>query len=110
MKPLELVYWIRLVTGVIAAFVCIGYVSLTTGSPTLDSLRSTDVVFYSISLAIVVYVLSYYILKARFKDRVAKTQKLFTTGIGVYFLAWIVCFALFYTWLYGPVWVSLLLS
>ena len=109
MKTLELVYWIRLVTGIIAALVCIGYVSLTANSAAPESLRSTDVVFYSMSLAMVVYVLSYYILKARFKDKVAKTQKLFTTGIGVYFLAWIVCFALFYTWLYGPIWVSQLL-
>jgi hypothetical protein len=44
--------------------------------------------------------LSYYIIKAKFKDKVAKTQKLFTTGIGIYFLAWIVFYALFYTMFY----------
>jgi hypothetical protein len=100
MKPLELVYWSRLVTGVIAALVCIGYVLAVNGAPTSTSFPDSGVVFNSISLAIVIYVLSYYILKSRFKDRVAKTQKLFTTGIGIHFLAWIVCYALFYTWLY----------
>jgi len=100
MKPLELVYWIRFVTGVIAAVVCIGYVLALNGSPTPHSIPDTGVIFNSISLAIIVYVLSYYIVKTKFKDKVTKTQKLFTTGIGIYFLAWIVCYALFYTWLY----------
>jgi hypothetical protein len=100
MKPLELVYWIRFVTGVMAAVVCIVYVLALNGSPTPNSLPDTGVIFNSISLAIIVYVLSYYIVKAKFKDKVAKTQKLFTTGIGIYFLGWIVCYALFYTWLY----------
>jgi hypothetical protein len=103
MKPLELVYWTRFVTGVIAAVVCIGYVLALNGSPTSTSIPDTGVIFNSISLAIIVYVLSYYIIKARFKDKVAKTQKLFTTGIGIHFLAWIVLYALFYTWLYHVV-------
>jgi hypothetical protein len=100
MKPLELVYWTRFGTGVLAAVVCIAYVLALNGSPTGASLPDTGVVFNSISLAIIVYVLSYYILRAKFKDQVAKTQKLFTTGIGIYFLAWLVFYALFYTWFY----------
>jgi hypothetical protein len=87
-------------TGVIAALVCIGYVMALNGSPMPSSLPDTGVIFNSISLAIIVYVLSYYILKARLKDKVTKTQKLFTTGIGIHFLAWIVFYALFYTLFY----------
>ena len=100
MKPLELVYWSRFLTGVLSAIACIGYVMVLNGSPSSGSLPDTGVIFNSISLAIIVYILSYYILKARFKDKVAKTQKLFTTGIGIHFLAWIVFYALFYTWFY----------
>jgi hypothetical protein len=48
-----------------------------------------------------VYILSYYALKARLRDKVKKTQKLFTTGIGVYFLSWLVFYALIYTSLSG---------
>lgn len=100
MKPLELVYWVRFVTGIVAAIVCIVYVMAINGAPTHSSIPDTGVIFNSISLTIIIYILSYYILKPRLKDKVAKTQKLFTTGIGIYFLAWIVFYALFYTWLY----------
>jgi hypothetical protein len=100
MKPLELVYWARFATGVLAAVVCIAYVLALNGSPSHSSLPDAGVVFNSISLAIIVYVLSYYIIKAKFRDKVVKTQKLFTTGIGIYFLAWLVFYALFYTWFY----------
>jgi len=41
--------------------------------------------------------LSYYALKPRFKDKVAKPSKILTTGIGVYFLSWIVFYVLLYT-------------
>jgi hypothetical protein len=100
MKPLELVYWARFATGVTAAVVCITYVLALNGSPKPSSLPDAGVIFNSISIAIIVYALSYYIIKAKFKDKVAKTQKLFTTGIGIYFLAWIVFYALFYTMFY----------
>jgi hypothetical protein len=100
MKPLEIVYWARLAAGLMAALVCIGYVLALNGPPTAHSFPDYGVVFNSISLAIIVYVLSYYVVKAKFKDKVVKTQKLFTTGIGIYFLAWIVFYALFYTMFY----------
>ena len=100
MKPLELVYWARFGTGVIAAVACITYVLALNGSPTPGSLPDAGVVFNSISIAIIVYAVSYYIIKVKFRDKVAKTQKLFTTGIGIYFLAWLVFYALFYTWFY----------
>ncbi len=58
---------------------------------------SSTAFFNSASLAIIVYVLSYYFIKSRFALKVQKPQKLLTTGIGIYFLAWIVFWALFYT-------------
>ena len=98
MRPLEKVYYLRFLTGVLAAVLSIGYVLIVYGAPrpTLDY----GVLFNSVSLSIIIYVLSYYIFKFRFKDKVAKVQKLFTTGIGIHFLAWIVFYVLFYTWLY----------
>jgi len=50
-----------------------------------------------ISLALVTYIVSYYILKMHFARQVEKTRKIFTTGIGVFFLSWIVFWVLFYT-------------
>jgi hypothetical protein len=53
--------------------------------------------FNSVSIAIIVYLLSYYAVKPKFKDKVTKISKLLTTGIGVYFLSWIVLYVLLYT-------------
>jgi hypothetical protein len=95
MKTLETIYWLRLGFGMLAALVSLG-VGLAT-----DTISNTQFVstafFNSASLAIIVYVLSYYIIKSKFALRVQKPQKLLTTGIGIYFLTWIAFWALFYT-------------
>jgi hypothetical protein len=95
MKPLETVYYLRFGFGVIAALVSLG-VGLATG--TISKTQFSNTAFFnSASLAIIVYVASYYYVKSRFALRVQKPQKLVTTGIGIYFLSWIVFWALFYT-------------
>lgn len=53
--------------------------------------------FNGISIALIVYLLSYYIIKSKFKALVQKPQKLVTTGIGVYMLSWLVFWILLYT-------------
>lgn len=98
MRPLEKVYWLRFLTGFLSAVLCIVYILALYGRPNVA--LNSGILFNSVSLSIIVYLLSYYIFKARFKDQVAKTSKLMTTGIGIHFLAWVVFFVLFYTWLY----------
>jgi hypothetical protein len=53
--------------------------------------------FNSASVAIIVYIASYYVLKSRFGTKVSKPQKILTAGIGIYILAWLVIWALLYT-------------
>ena len=53
--------------------------------------------FNSASIAILVYIISYYVLKSRFGTKVSKPQKILTAGIGIYILAWLVVWALLYT-------------
>jgi hypothetical protein len=99
MRPLETVYWLRLVFGILAALVCVGYAVGTNAiSPTEFSL---NVFLNSTSLAIIFYLLTYYYVKYKFKPLVQKSQKLLTTGIGIYFLSWIVLWTLVYTILAG---------
>jgi hypothetical protein len=50
-----------------------------------------------ISLSIITYLVSYYVIKLGFTHKVEKPRKLFTTGIGIYFLTWIVFWILLYT-------------
>jgi hypothetical protein len=57
--------------------------------------------FNSASIAILVYIVSYYVLKSRLGPKVSKPQKILTTGIGIYILAWLVIWALLYTLVAG---------
>jgi hypothetical protein len=58
--------------------------------------------FNSASIAIIVYIASYYVLKSRFGPKVSKPQKILTAGIGIYILAWLVIWALLYTLAAAP--------
>jgi hypothetical protein len=95
MKALTTVYWLRVVFGILAALLCIGY-GMATGSINAN-LMDWHIFLNGISIALVVYLLSYYLIKAIFMTKVEKPQKLFTMGIGIYFLAWIVFWILLYT-------------
>ena len=57
--------------------------------------------FNSASIALLVYIASYYLLKSRFGTKVAKPQKILTAGIGIYLLTWLVFWALLYTLVAG---------
>ena len=95
--PLEKIYWLRLGLGLMAALACAGY-GWITGAITLELGRITyTTLLNSISIALAIYLVSYYAIKMKFINQVAKPTKLVTTGIGIYFLGWIVFWALLYT-------------
>ena len=92
MNPLTLIYWTRLLLGVAAAVLS---ALLTNFAPDFNLLNG-------ISIALLVYIVSYYVYKAAFVAKVEKQSKIFTTGVGAYFLSWLVMWVLFYT-LLNPV-------
>jgi len=92
LKPLSVIYWSRVGFGVLAAFVCV----------LLRIDKYPNPLMSGISMALIVYMLTYYILKWKFMAKVEKLTKVFTTGIGTYFLVWIVCWILFITPLLKP--------
>lgn len=99
MKTLETVYWIRFGLGIVAALLSFGY---GIGTNQISSQDFTFNVFLNtMSLAIIVYLLSYYAIKHKYAAQLQKTSKLFTAGIGIYFLSWIAFWTLFYTVLAG---------
>jgi len=86
MEPSNVLYWIRVGLGILAALVC--------------TLLRLDDFLSGLAFGILFYVFTYYILKRRFVAQIEKTSKVFTMGIGAYFMSWIVSWALFYTlWL-----------
>jgi hypothetical protein len=105
MKPLETIYWLRLGFGLLAALICTGYgyaFGMIPRNPDLTSFPTdTSLLFNTLSIAIIIYLVSYYAVKSRFLTRVKKSSKLFTTGIGIYFISWIVFWTMLYTIIAG---------
>lgn len=91
MNPLSIIYWTRFLLGIVAALICTLFIGL------LGDIS----IFNGISIALLVYIISYYIYKRFFMAQVEKPSKIFSTGVGAYFLTWIVMFTLFFT-LLGP--------
>ena len=95
MRPLVLIYWLRLVLGVVAA-------SISTVVTLLYDELSYTTFINGLTIALVVYLVSYYLLKAKFMPHVEKKSKIMTQGIGVYFFTWLVFWVLFYSIMKGP--------
>ncbi len=98
MKPLVAIYMIRLglglIAGVIGAFV-IAY------SETILNPSELTTFLNGLTIALIIYLLSYYLIKAKFYNLVEKRSKIMTTGIGMFFISWIVFLTLTYTLLIG---------
>lgn len=94
MKPLSIVYWSRVCFGIVAALIC------AVGSWASAELFNSFL--QGLSMAIIVYILTHYVLKWQFIAKVEKASKLFTTGIGAYFFTWVVTWILFFTLLNPP--------
>ena len=86
MKPLSVIYWSRVCLGITAAGICavLGLV--------------WDVSFLNgLSVGIIFYILTNYVLRRWFVSKGLEASKAFTTGIGAYFLFWIVSWVLLYS-------------
>lgn len=95
-KPLTVIYWTRLLLGIIAALI----------SALLSSLTPEFNLLNGVSIALLLYIVTYYVYKFMFLAKVEKPSKIFTTGVGAYFLSWVVMFAMFTT-LTGPTTVTI---
>ena len=91
MTPITQLYWIRVVLGIIAGAISAVIVFLLKGPNDITSLVN------GFTVALILYLVTYYILKASFKNRVEKQGKILSTAIMMYFFAWLSFFVLFYT-------------
>ncbi|MCW4047098.1 MAG: hypothetical protein NWE99_06005 [Candidatus Bathyarchaeota archaeon] len=95
MRPLVVIYLLRIVLAVVAALIS------TMVATMLEALSLTTFID-GLTIALLVYLLSYYVIKAKYLKKVEKPSKIMTTGIFMYFLLWAVFFILFYTIVKGP--------
>jgi len=89
-RPLVLIYWARVILAIVAAAVSTA-ITLAFGD------RGLNTFLNGITIALVVYLITYYLFKAKFRTQVEKQSKLMTQGIGIYFFTWIVSWVLIYT-------------
>ncbi len=95
MRPLTIIYWTRLALGIVAALIS---ALVATNLNALDFTTFTT----GLTIALMVYLVSYYPLKAKFYNKVEKQSKIMSMGIGIYFISWAVFFILSYSIITGP--------
>ncbi|MGA3061025.1 MAG: hypothetical protein ABSD92_11745 [Candidatus Bathyarchaeia archaeon] len=91
MTPIVQLYWIRLVLGIVS-----GGISAIIAFQ-LGNFTQVQTLIDSFTVALIVYLASYYVLKAMYKDKIEKQSKILSTGIAMYFFAWLPFFILFFT-------------
>jgi ABC-type transport system involved in multi-copper enzyme maturation permease subunit len=96
MKPLIAIYWTRFGIGVVAGVIST-FVSILSGiKPGVYDVNSF---LNGLTVALLVYLASYYIIKSMFSSKVEKQSKIMSMGIGIYFFTWIVVWVfLFSIW------------
>lgn len=94
METLTIVYWYRFGLGIVAALICVAGLTLT------NTIFTS--VIQGVSLSLIFYIITYYVIKMKFVNKVEKPTKLVTQGIGVYFLAWIVSWTLMLSLVLSP--------
>jgi len=90
MSPVVQLYWIRVLLGIIAGAIAAIFASFM-------PLYDYTTLINSITVALLVYFITYYILRATLKTKIEPQSKILSTGIGIYFFSWILFFVLFYT-------------
>jgi hypothetical protein len=95
LNPLVIIYWIRVALSIVAA--AIGAIVAT-----VQNVSDFGSFTTGLTIALLIYILSYYALKAKYMNKVEKQSKIMTQGIFMYFIAWAVFFILIYSIMEGP--------
>jgi uncharacterized protein YybS (DUF2232 family) len=83
LKTLDTIYWSRAGLGLIVAILC--------------AMLGFDTIFSGMSLALMCYLIVDLLLRRVLKIEVEDPSKLFSMGIGAYFIFWIVSWILLYS-------------
>jgi hypothetical protein len=94
MSTVKIIYWLRVALGITSGAICAAVSRLLETKIGIDG---TSAILYSITLSLLIYLLTLRILKAKFQNKVETPSKITMTGIGIYFIAWLAFYILFYT-------------
>jgi ABC-type uncharacterized transport system permease subunit len=91
MTPVVQLYWLRVALGITAGAISALLAAL------FFNINSVDTLINSITIALLIYFVTYYILRGFYKSKIEKQSKILSTAIGMYFFSWITFFVLIYT-------------
>jgi hypothetical protein len=91
MTPIVQLYWLRVALGIAAGGITAVLAVLFFDIANIDTLVNC------LTVALLIYFVTYYIFRGYYKDKIEKQSKILSTAIGMYFFAWIAFFVLFYT-------------
>jgi len=91
MTPVVKLYWLRVVLGVIAGIISAVFAQYVYAAPNYTPLLN------SITVALAIYIVTYYVLRAKLQNKITQQSKILTTAIGMYFFTWITFFVIVYT-------------
>ena len=90
MTPVVQLYWIRTALGIIAG-------ALSAALALFMNISDLTTLINCFTIALIIYLISYYPLKAIYKGKIEKQSKILSTGIMMYFFAWLPFFILFFS-------------
>ena len=93
MTPVVQLYWIRTVLGIFAGAASAEVAYL------IGNMTDITTLINSFTIALIIYLASYYVFKAVYQNKIEKQSKILSTGVAMYFFAWLPFFVLFYTML-----------
>lgn len=99
------IYWLRVALGAIAGLVSAAVpvlIQSVSGVPLTTQVTQTNTLLNGITMALFIYLISYYIMKAKWSSKVEKPTKIMTMGIFIYFFTWLVVWVLTISILIGP--------
>jgi hypothetical protein len=109
MKNVEVlakIYWIRVALGALAGLVSTSAILLfQTLSPSVSLLTlisSFNTLLNGITITLLIYLISYYVLKAKYTSKIEKQSKIMTMGIFIYFFTWLIVWVLTLSSIIGP--------
>jgi ABC-type dipeptide/oligopeptide/nickel transport system permease subunit len=94
MTPVVQLYWLRVVLGIVSGTITAFIAAFFGGKA---GMLDTTTLINSITVALLIYFVTYYILRGFYKNKIEKQSKILSTAIGMYFFSWLSFFVLFYT-------------
>ena len=93
MKPSTSLYWIRAVLGVTVGALDALY-DYAEKVLSADHKANINDLFTGLTLALLFFIITYYVLRIFYADKFQKKSKILSTGVGTYFILWVVSWVL----------------